>query len=137
MPCLFALLIVLSALDIFSVSDFVIHTTSLSQAVFSALTFHLNLLEANTGYLPGNWDVLWSLSVEEMFYLFFPLVCLTLKKPSHFILAMLIFIILGPFARTIFTNNDMWSDHSYLSCMDGIAIGCIAALIANHIKLNN
>jgi peptidoglycan/LPS O-acetylase OafA/YrhL len=136
MPCLFALLLVLSALDLFGVSDFVIHTTSLSQAVFSTLTFHINLLEANTGYLPGNWDVLWSLSVEEMFYLFFPLICITLRKPSYFTIVMLIFIILGPFARTTFTNNDMWSDHSYLSCMDGIAIGCLAALFANHMKLN-
>ena len=48
----------------------------LPRALFSALTFHLNWLEAKTGYLPANWDVMWSLSVEEMFYLFFPLVCL-------------------------------------------------------------
>lgn len=136
MPCLLALLLTLSAFDIFGISDFVIHTTSLGQAVFSALTFHINLLEAKTGYLPGNWDVLWSLSVEEIFYLFFPLVCLTLRKSSLFIIAMSIFIILGPFARTAFTDNDIWSDHSYLSCMDGIAIGCLAALFVNHIKLN-
>lgn len=135
-PCLLVLLFVLSLLDILGVTDFVIHTTTLSQAVFSAMTFHINYLEAKTGYLPGSWDVLWSLSVEEMFYLFFPLVCLTLRKKSYFIIAMLIFVILGPFARTTFTDNDMWSDHSYLSCMDGIAIGCLAALFAKHIKLN-
>ena len=40
--------------------------------LFAALTFHVNLLEARRGYLPGPWDILWSLSVEEMFYLFFP-----------------------------------------------------------------
>ena len=39
----------------------------LPRALFSALTFHLNWLEAKTGYLPANWDVLWSLSVEEVF----------------------------------------------------------------------
>jgi peptidoglycan/LPS O-acetylase OafA/YrhL len=135
-PCLLVLLLALSALDIFGVNGFVIHTTSLGQAIFSALTFHINWLEAKTGYLPGNWDVLWSLSVEEIFYLFFPLVCLTLKKRSHFMVAMLIFIILGPFARTVFTGNVIWSDHSYLSCMDGIAVGCLAALFANGVNLN-
>lgn len=136
MPCLLVLLLVLSALDIFGVSRFVIHTTSLEQAIFSALTFHINWLEAKTGYLPANWDVLWSLSVEEIFYLFFPLVCLSLKKSSHFTIAMIIFIILGPFARTIFSGNEIWSDHSYLSCMDGLAIGCLAACFAHHVKLD-
>ncbi len=135
-PCLLALIALLSVLHCFGVPGFVIHTTSLSQAIFSALTFHINWLEVQTGYLPGNWDVLWSLSVEEMFYLFFPLLCVTLKKTSYIASVMLIFIILGPFARTVFTDNEMWSDHSYLSCMDGIAIGCLAALLSSMIKLN-
>ena len=135
-PCLFGLIIILCFLDIFAVQGFVIHTTTLSQAVVFALTFQINWLEAKTGYLPPNWDVLWSLSVEEIFYLFFPLVCIILKKPNYFILAMLIFVIIGPFSRIIFTQNDLWSDHSYLSCMDGIAIGCIAALLSHHLKLN-
>jgi hypothetical protein len=26
---------------------------------------HLNWYEGHTGYLPGNWDGLWSLSIEE------------------------------------------------------------------------
>jgi peptidoglycan/LPS O-acetylase OafA/YrhL len=43
----------------------------LPKALFSALTFHLNWLEGKTGYLPANWDVMWSLSVEEMFCLLF------------------------------------------------------------------
>ncbi|MDB6083900.1 MAG: acyltransferase 3, partial [Gammaproteobacteria bacterium] len=47
----------------------------LSRAVWAALTFHINVLEARSGYLPANWDVLWSLSVEEAFYLAFPIVC--------------------------------------------------------------
>ena len=45
-------------------------TVGLPRALLSALTFHLNWLEAKTGYLPANWDVMWSLSVEEMFYIF-------------------------------------------------------------------
>ena len=32
----------------------------LPRALFAALTFHLNWLEVQTGYLPANWDVLWS-----------------------------------------------------------------------------
>jgi hypothetical protein len=31
------------------------------------LTFHVDILEAGGGFLPGSWDILWSLPVEEMF----------------------------------------------------------------------
>ena len=76
-PLLLLLLVILSGLDFAHVHNFVVtaKTGGLGRALLAALTFHVNVLEARRGYLPGNWDVLWSLSVEEMFYLFFPLVC--------------------------------------------------------------
>ena len=79
-PLLLVLLAVLSLLHLGHVEGFRIpaKTTTLPRALFAALTFHLNWLEAVHGYLPANWDVLWSLSVEEMFYLFFPLICVVL-----------------------------------------------------------
>ncbi len=134
MPCLLALLVVSSLLHLMKVEGFVIHHTSLAKSLFSAITFHINWLEAKVGYLPANWDVLWSLSIEEMFYLFFPLLCLFLRKEKYLIAVMFIFILMGPFARTILTNNDIWSDHSYLSCMDGIAIGCLAAIFSDKLE---
>jgi peptidoglycan/LPS O-acetylase OafA/YrhL len=137
MPCFLVLLIILSFLDITHISGFIIHTTSLSHALFSGLTFHINYLEAKTGYLPANWDVLWTLSIEEVFYLFFPLLCIVFKKPYYFIGLMILFIIIGPFARTLLTHNDIWSDRSYLSCMDGIAAGCLAALASRYVTFNN
>ena len=80
-PLLFLLLAVLSVLHLAGVDGFRISpkVATLPQALFAALTFHINWLEASAhAYLPANWDVLWSLSVEEMFYLFFPLLCLCL-----------------------------------------------------------
>jgi peptidoglycan/LPS O-acetylase OafA/YrhL len=38
-----------------------------------------------------------------------------------------LFVVAGPFAR-VFTHNELWADYGYLSCMDGIALGCLAAL---------
>lgn len=77
MPCLAGLLLVLVLLDRMGVPRFVVNTqhTSLLRASIAALTFHVNWLEAKTGYLPASWDVLWSLSVEEVFYIVFPLLC--------------------------------------------------------------
>jgi peptidoglycan/LPS O-acetylase OafA/YrhL len=70
-PPLLLLLAVLSAMHLAGVADFRIkpQVASLPRALFSALTFHLNWLEAVRGWLPPCWTVLWSLSVEEVFYL--------------------------------------------------------------------
>jgi len=46
------------------------------------------------------------------------------------------FVVIGPFARTVFTHNQYWSDNGYLSCMDGIALGCLAAILARKIQLS-
>jgi peptidoglycan/LPS O-acetylase OafA/YrhL len=111
------------------------HQTTLARALFAALTFHLNWLEAVRGYLPPNWDVLWSLSVEEMFYLFFPLICVAMLRLRYgqflFIGLLLIFVSCGPFARTVWTTNPIWREKTYLGGMDGIALGCLSALLMN------
>lgn len=55
-------------------------------SIFSALTFQINWLESKVGYLPANWDILWSLSMEAVFYLFFPILCFMLHKQTRLIL---------------------------------------------------
>lgn len=138
-PLLLLLLAVLSILHLLQIEGFFIQPqkTSLPRALFAALTFHLNWLEAIHGYLPPNWDVLWSLSVEEMFYLFFPLVILLLLRARWgwplFIILLLGFVVAGPFARAVWTKNPIWQEKSYLGGMDGIALGCFSALLVDHL----
>jgi peptidoglycan/LPS O-acetylase OafA/YrhL len=132
-PLLLLLLLVLSALHFAHVRNFVVpdRTGGLGRAVLAALTFHLNVLEAHRGYLPGNWDILWSLSVEEMFYLAFPLLCTVLGGGRLLTGLLLGFAVLGPFARTLFSqDNELWQEYSYLGGMDAIAWGCLAAKLA-------
>jgi peptidoglycan/LPS O-acetylase OafA/YrhL len=135
-PLLLLLLTVLSVLHLLHVDGFVINPKreTLPGALFSALTFHLNWYEAVHGYLPANWDILWSLSVEEMFYLFFPLLCFAMLRWKHglwlFVALLLAFVAMGPFARTAWTTNGIWQDSSYLGGMDAISLGCLTALIA-------
>jgi len=138
MPCLLALLAALSILHLAHAPQFVINPqrSSLPRALIAALTFHVNWLESRTGYLPASWDVLWSLSIEEMFYLFFPLVCIWTRKQWALISVLASFVVIGPFARTVFTHNPYWSDNGYLSCMDGIALGCLAAILVRKIQLS-
>lgn len=128
-PPLFALLILLSVLHWAGVPNYVVseRTGGLGRALLAALTFHVNLLESSRGYLPANWDILWSLSVEEVFYLGFPLICAFL--PSRAITAVLvIFVIVGPVERAVWAaGNPVWREYSFLAGMDAIALGCLAA----------
>jgi len=132
-PCLLLLLIALSTLHLIGVPDFTIRPerASLGRALVAALTFHVNWLEGHHGYLPGGWDVLWSLSVEEAFYLLFPLAAVLLRNERMFLLALATLLIAGPVTRTLLGDADPWREYAYLSCTDAIAFGCIAAL-ASH-----
>lgn len=129
-PMLLALLAVLSLLHLLHVQMYTINPqrASLPRALLAALTFHVNWLEAHRGYLPANWDVLWSLSNEEMFYLFFPILCVITRSRGKLICLLAAFAMLGPSARTVMTHNRLWADYGYLSSMDAIAIGCLAAI---------
>src|ERR1700691_186808 len=145
-PLFLLLLLVLSALHLAGLHDFVVGATTggLGRALFAALTFHVNVLEARRGYLPGNWDILWSLSVEEMFYLFFPILCWVFARrlgrfggATNFLVPLLLlFVVLGPFARTVFAHgNEVWEEYSYLGGMDAIALGCLTALASSRITI--
>lgn len=136
-PLLIALLAILSVLHVAGVESFVVSqkTGGLGCALLAALTFHINWLEATRGYLPGSWDILWSLSVEEMFYLFFPLSRWLRTRGLFFVLS--VFIVLGPVARTVFSRgNDVWHEYSYLGGMDAIAFGCLTALLLSGRELS-
>ena len=137
-PLLILLLLVLSALHLGGFHDFVVSAKQggLPSALFAALTFHINLLEARRGYLPVNWDVLWSLSVEETFYFVFPLAAKLLGRGKLLLAVLVVFVVLGPFGRTVLTHsNPVWEEYSYLGGTDAIALGCLTALLLNRVRL--
>ncbi len=138
LPCLLLLLILFSALHVARVRGFTINParSSLAQALWAALTFRINFLEGHHGYLPGNWDILWSLSIEETFYLLFPLACLLLRRESMLIVPAACLLVLGPVSRTLLAAQDPWWQYSYFSGMDAIAFGCLTAVVGARIHWN-
>lgn len=138
-PLMILLLLILSSLHLAHVPGYVISPEAggLGRALLAALTFHIGYLEATKGYLPGNWDILWSLSVEEMFYLFFPLAARLFRKQWLLVPVLTLFVIAGPFARMkAFNPNPVWREYSYLGGMDAIALGCLTAMFLSKKQLS-
>lgn len=130
LPCLLVLVALLAVLHALGVQDYVIRRPgqSLHGAVFAALGLHLNWYEGRTGYLPGNWDVLWSLSIEELFYLAFPLLCLLTRRRAVLVPLLIVLALSLPFALAAITDNEVWKEKAYLPGMAAIATGVLGAL---------
>ncbi|CAM5362072.1 acyltransferase family protein [Rhodanobacter lindaniclasticus] len=131
-PCLLALVAVLAALHLLAVPDYTITRDgqSLPRAIFAALGLHLNWYEGQTGYLPGSWDVLWSLSIEEVFYLGFPLVCLLTRRRVVLLPLLVLLALSMPWTHAALQGNEIWQEKAYLPGMSAIAIGLLGALLA-------
>lgn len=132
LPCLLLVLAVSSVLHLLDVLPFVVppERATLGRALLAALGFHVNWYEARHGYLGGNWDVMWSLSIEETFYLLFPIACLALRRPVALFIGMLPLVVIAPFYRVWVQDLTPWDEYAYLSCMDGIALGCFAGWLS-------
>ncbi|HYR49133.1 MAG TPA: acyltransferase [Candidatus Eisenbacteria bacterium] len=136
LPCLVLLLSVLSVLHVADVRDFTIVNArqSLPRAVLSALGLHLNWYEGHTGWLPGAWDVLWSLSIEEAFYLCFPIVCVALAGRALFVPALVLLAASLPWTRAALAGNEIWQEKAYLPGMAAIAVGVLGALLVRRLR---
>ncbi|MET0226519.1 MAG: acyltransferase [Dokdonella sp.] len=132
LPCLALLVGVLALLHLAGCGDYVIERAgqSLPRAILAVFGLHLNWYEGVTGYLPGGWDVLWSLSIEEVFYLGFPLVCLAIRSERVLIGVLTLLALSMPFSLAAIVDNEIWKEKAYLPGMSAIAIGVIAALVA-------
>ena len=135
-PLLLLLLAVLCVMHWLAVPTFVVNKPgqSLWGALASALTMTLNWYEGRTNWLPGAWDVLWSLSIEECFYLAFPLFCLVLRGPWR-VLALVALALSLPWTRAALQSNEIWQEKAYLPGMAAIAWGVLTALVMQRVTL--
>ena len=100
-------------------------------AVGSVLTFTHNLLMQSVGYFNYCLNIYWSLSVEEGFYLAFPLLCVLARRRALVVAMCLCAIAIGPIYRHVHADDELYFMYGYAACFDAIAFGCLAALLAS------
>jgi peptidoglycan/LPS O-acetylase OafA/YrhL len=127
-PCLVLVLTVLVALHYSGNPYFKLNTRDYSVfgAVIHILTFRFNALLVHFGWNINQWNVLWSLSIEDAFYLFFPLLCVLIRDARLIAGLCLIIFLAGPIAR--FHASSMGQIYGYFSCFDQLALGCLTAI---------
>ena len=130
-PLLALLLVVLSVMHLLGIDGYIVRENgqTLGRALLSALGLHLNWYEGQTSWLPAAWDVLWSLSIEEVFYLAFPLMCIFLPR-RWLVAALLVLAFSLPWTREAIVGNEIWKEKAYLPGMSAIAFGVLTALLA-------
>jgi peptidoglycan/LPS O-acetylase OafA/YrhL len=132
LPLLGLTLAVLSVLALFGVTGFAPDEgkQSLPGLLGSALSFTFNWYEGRTDWAPAGWDVLWSLSIEEVFYLGFPLLCLWLPRRLLVGLLLAWALALVPLRALVPAADEVWWEKAYLPGMAAIAWGVLTALLA-------
>jgi peptidoglycan/LPS O-acetylase OafA/YrhL len=101
-------------------------------AAGSVLTFWHNVLMQSVGYFNYCLNIYWSLSVEEVFYLSLPLVCVGLRRNRWLLVVALLAVVVGPFYRQAHVDNEIFYMYANPACFDAIAMGCLAAWAAHH-----
>jgi peptidoglycan/LPS O-acetylase OafA/YrhL len=127
LPSLTLLIVLLSALAIVRYPGFVFEEghDSLGKAIWSVLTLSFNKSGMNS---PLGWSVLWSLSIEEAFYVLYPVIAIVLRKEQVLIGVLLLIIAYGVSGRT--TPGNLYT---YRGCFDLIAMGALAAIAAHRV----
>jgi peptidoglycan/LPS O-acetylase OafA/YrhL len=93
-------------------------------ATASVLSFQYNDYYTHHNPYLNPWNVMWSLSIEELFYIFLPIVCRTLRSTRLIAVWLLFAVPYAYYARTGGDNLFMFS-----GCVDALAIGVLTAIL--------
>jgi peptidoglycan/LPS O-acetylase OafA/YrhL len=131
LPCLVLLLALLSTLSLMNFPGFVFPaSSSLGGALWHVATLTFNLYQKGGADAPAGWAVLWSLSVEEVFYLLFPIAAILIRSEKLLVACLIGIVANGLRDRTY--HADLLS---YSGGFDLIDMGVLSAIAAHRFSL--
>jgi peptidoglycan/LPS O-acetylase OafA/YrhL len=143
-PLVVIALAIITALGLAGLSNFanIAHHVNLGSSFFvvadlSVLTFWHNILMQSVGYFNYAMNIYWSLSVEEVFYLLYPLVLVLARRRWQLVLLACLGVLVAPVYRQIHRDDELFYLYGNLACVDMLVYGCIAAILVNRVKLAN
>jgi peptidoglycan/LPS O-acetylase OafA/YrhL len=131
LPCLALAVLLAAVLSAYGPPAFAFKDGAYGHFLYCLATLQYNhcILE---GSLPGVLNPLWSLSVEEVFYLFWPLVIAAgVLLPTGRSLLLISLVAFGPYFRSKLGAPDVYT---FFGNFDQLAMGCLAAIHADRIK---
>ncbi|HEY4146741.1 acyltransferase [Pinirhizobacter sp.] len=143
-PSVVLALLVITALGLAGLPSFsnIVHGKNLGSGFFlvanvSVLTFWHNLLMESVGYFNYAMNIYWSLSVEEVFYLVYPLVLVFARRRWPLVVVGCLGLIVGPAYRWIYRSDELFFMYGNLACVDMLVYGCAAAVAAGSVQWGN
>jgi peptidoglycan/LPS O-acetylase OafA/YrhL len=143
-PLVALALTVITLLGVAGLSHFsnIVRGTNLGNGYFviadlSVLTFWHNILMESVGYFNYAMNIYWSLSVEEVFYLLYPLVLMAVRRGWQLLLLAGIFMVVAPIYRSMHKDDELFFMYGNLACVDMLAYGCVAAMLASKLSMIN
>ncbi|GLQ98975.1 acyltransferase family protein [Dyella mobilis] len=141
-PLVVIALAIITALGLAGLSNFANakHHVSLGNGFFviadlSVLTFWHNILMESVGYFNYAMNIYWSLSVEEVFYLLYPLLLLVARRRWQLVVLACLGMVVAPIYRQIHRDDELFYLYGNLACVDMLTYGCVAAIVASRLKL--
>jgi peptidoglycan/LPS O-acetylase OafA/YrhL len=102
--------------------------------VISLFLFFHNVLIIEYGWFSYCVNICWSLSIEEAFYVLFPVVLVILRRASIIAAACIMLIIVGPIYR-LSAETPAIQYQGFLSCFVAVAVGVLIAIVINDVEL--
>ena len=100
---------------------------SLKDSLWSAATLRYNVYYKHGGSQMLVWSVLSSLSIEEVFYLAYPLTAKLARRTSWLVGILVAIVVYAHWHRL---GGGLPTIYDYFGCFDGIALGALSALAA-------
>jgi peptidoglycan/LPS O-acetylase OafA/YrhL len=136
-PAYFSFLIVVFIIEMLQGDE------SIADFILPSFFYYYNYYYPITGNGHPNLGHIWSLCVEEQFYIIWPLVfMLTARRGQNYIISFLVLVILAGvlwryYAYFGLELSDKWLYRTFDSRFDNLAIGCLLAVILNNKTLRD